>query len=287
MLAMTSDFHGESRKADEIRDCLARIAQAGFTHVHWCHEWTGSYIYSASEMLQIREWCDELGLLVKGVHATAGEHKSDLKLYVSANEYNRLAGVELIRNRLDLAYILDAQAIVLHLYLPWERFEAEKNYREQFYRYVMKSFDELEGYCKTRHIRICIENDNETPAVHTYYMYDTLFIRYSGDYMGLCFDTGHAAMICKDNCLEYAEHYKDRLFMIHIHDNHGIHDEHLIPFEGCFDWEGFAPVLARSSYNMPILMECSLRDEGDDSVWLEKAFMAGSRFSAMVQKYKD
>jgi sugar phosphate isomerase/epimerase len=238
-------------------------------------------------MLQIREWCDEFGLLAKGVHATAGEHNSDLKHYVSADDYNRLAGVELVKNRVDLAHILDAEAIVLHLYLPWERFDADKDYRDLFYSYVLKSFDELEAYCKTRHIRICVENDNSTPEKHTYHMYDTLFGRYSADYMGLCFDTGHAAMICKENCLEYAEHYKDRLFMIHIHDNQGIHDEHLLPFEGCFNWEGFAPVLAHSSYNFPILMECSLRGESDESAWLEKAFAVGSRFSSMVQKYKE
>ena len=65
MLAMTSDFHGENRKSADIKDTLAKIARAGFTHVHWCHEWTGSYIYSVHEMRQIREWCDEQGLMVK------------------------------------------------------------------------------------------------------------------------------------------------------------------------------------------------------------------------------
>jgi sugar phosphate isomerase/epimerase len=113
-------------------------------------------------------------------------------------------------------------------------------------------------------------------------MYDMLFSRY-GSAMGLCFDTGHALMACKDNCLEYAQRYADRLFMIHIHDNHGTSDEHLIPFEGNFDWEGFAPVLARSPYQFPILIESACRETGDDSLWLKKAFEAGCRFSSMVE----
>ena len=287
MLAMTSDFHGESRKTNEIRDSLARIARAGFTHVHWCHEWTGSYIYSIHEMLQIREWCDELGLLVKGVHATAGENNSDLKRYDSPNIYNRQAGVELVKNRVDLAHVLDAQSIVLHLKLPWEQFEADKNQRDEFFRCIIRSFDELEDHCRTRRIRICIENDNRTPPIHTCYMYDTLFSRYGGDYIGLCFDTGHAVMACGENCLEYAERYNDRLFMIHIHDNHGEHDEHLIPFEANFDWDGFAKVLARSPYSFPILMESTTKAAGDDSAWLERAFNAGSRFSAMTEKHRS
>ncbi|MCL2472048.1 MAG: sugar phosphate isomerase/epimerase [Treponema sp.] len=285
MLAMTSDFHGESRKSAEIHGALVRIAKTGFSHVHWCHEWTGSYVYSVYEMLQIREWCGELGLAVKGVHASSGENNADLKHYVSPNEYNRLAGLELIKNRVDLAHLLDAEAIVLHLDLPWQRFEAEKDYRDHFYKNTQKSFDELESYCTSRRIRVCVENGIIPPA-HTRYMFDTLFSRYNNDYMGLCFDTGHANIMCGENRLEFAERYNDRLFMIHIHDNKGKEDEHLLPFTGSFDWEGFAPVLARSPYRFPLLVESSYREAGDDTAWLEKAFLAGSRFTTMTQKYR-
>ena len=156
-----------------------------------------------------------------------------------------------------------------------------------FFRYALKSFDELEPYCKTRHIKICIENATTPPPAHSRHMFDTLFEKYDENYMGLCFDTGHALMTCRENCLEYAERYNDRLFMIHTHDNHVETDEHLIPFEGGFDWEGFAPVLARSPYRFPVLLESLNRKAEDDSLWLEKAFIAGNRFLAMVQKYRS
>ena len=150
MLALTSDFSNDSRRSEDIKTSLTRIREAGFSHVHWCHEWSSAYLYSVHEMLQIREWCDEYGLAVKGIHASCGE--SDLKNYVSFNDYNRLAGIDLIKNRVDLAYTLNARDIVLHLYLPCQRFEQEKNYRDDFYRVVLKSFNELEPYCKTRRI---------------------------------------------------------------------------------------------------------------------------------------
>ena len=286
MLAMTSDFHGGSRKCSEIRDSLARIAAAGFTHVHWCHEWTRYYQYSIHEMLQIREWCDELGLGVKGVHASSGEKGGDhLKEYGSPNNYNRLAGMELIRNRVDLAHILDAQAIVLHLPLPWSTMEQENDLSDKQLLHYYKTFDELEPYCKTRHIRICIENGAGTPPILCG-IWDALCRRYDKDYFGFCIDTGHACGTGKENELVYAERYCDRLYMIHIHDNHGDEDEHLIPFEGIFNWEGFAKILARSPYQMPIIMEPGCKEEGDDSAWLKKAFDAGNRFTAMVEKYR-
>jgi len=286
MLAMTSDFHGEGRTGAQIRNSLEHIARAGFSHVHWCHEWTGSYQYSVYEMLQIKKWCAETGLKVKGVHASAGEKNSDLKDYVSRDVFSRLAGVDLIKNRIDLAHCLDAESIALHFNLPWKRFENEKGFRDEFYRHALKSFDELEGYCRTRRIKICIENDGAFPPSHSIFMFETLFNRYDGGYMGLCFDTGHANMACKSNCLEYAQRFNDRLFLIHIHDNQGENDEHLIPFSGSFGWEGFAPVLARSPYDLPILMEPSLREAGDDADWLKKAYEAGNRFSIMTEKYR-
>ena len=288
MFALTTDFNGESRKASEVKDTLARIARAGFSHIHWCHEWTGYYIYSIHEMHQIREWCDELGLKVCGVHASMGDKNCDLKHYTSSNEYNRLAGVELIKNRIDLTGILDAKEAVLHLPVVSQLFDSDIEYREQFIRCMLRSFDELEDYCKTLCVRICIENLNFS-SLTGHHLFKILFDRYDCDYMGLCFDTGHALMSCKNNFLEYAETYNDRLFMIHVHDNYGETDDHLIPFDGNFDWDGFAPVLARSPCKYPLLIESSCKsypNPVDEKSWLEKTYLAGCRFSEMADKFR-
>ena len=285
MLSIATDYHGQSRNTTEIKATLIAIAQAGFSHIHWCHEWSSNYIYSVHEMLQIKEWCNELGLLVKGLHASHGEKNSGLKDYTSANDYNRLAGVELIKNRVDLAYLLNAKDIVLHFNLPAPGDDKDPDYKDHFDR-TFRSFDELEPYCKTRGIRICIENGG-TPAVFNLKL-DTLFQRYDKDFMGFCLDTGHAFRECRDNCLVFAERYNDRLFIIHGDDNRGESDEHRLPFDGGFDWEGFAPLLARSPYTFPINLEVSIETyKGeDDAAWLKKAYEIGSRFSTMVEKYR-
>ena len=64
-LGFASDFGGQSTKLSEIREGLRRISEAGFTHVHWCHEWDGDYLYAPSEMLQIKSWFDTFGLKAK------------------------------------------------------------------------------------------------------------------------------------------------------------------------------------------------------------------------------
>jgi sugar phosphate isomerase/epimerase len=305
MFALATDYRGESRNTEKIRQTLSGIAEAGFSHIHWCHEWKGSYLYSVYEMRQIKEWLDELGLRTKGVHASSGEicshyktietyntERENLKDYTSAHEYNRLAGVELIKNRVDLARELEAGEIALHLPLPFGIFETDRLFKEKIISSVFRSFDELKPYCLKHKVKICIENLPDCPGPYQVEMFDRLFDRYTPDFMGLCFDTGHGNIHSK-NCLEFAERYRERLFMVHIHDNHGglfdpgksssagDLDEHLIPIEGTFNWKGFAELLAKSPYELPYLMELNMRD-ADEAVFFRKALEAGNHFHAMV-----
>jgi sugar phosphate isomerase/epimerase len=312
MFALATDYHGTSRNALRVREALAHLAAAGFTHVHWCHEWRGGYIYSIHEMRQIKAWFDELGLKAKGVHASSGEIRShyktmaayakereNLKDYVSENEYNRLAGVELIKNRIDLAAVLGAGEIVLHLHFPFRIFALDEGFKARFISQVFKSFDECRDYCLEKGIKICIENLPDSPEEAQMELLDRLFERYGPEFMGLCFDTGHGNITSKDG-LAFAKRYTERLFIAHIHDNHGAvtpeyceciplikaSDEHLIPFEGTVNWEGFAEVLAGSPYKPPYLMEVTMRSSENEEEFFKKAMKAGKRLQAMVDTYK-
>jgi sugar phosphate isomerase/epimerase len=312
MLAFTTDYNGESKNTEAIKRTLARIAEAGFTHVHWGHEWSGDYTYSIYEILQIKGWLSELGLAIKGIHAADGEKRHNTKTkyhhvwtgqntrsYSSENELNRLAGVELIKNRLDMAHELGAGEIVLHMQLPYKDFEADPRFQDRYYSQVFRSFDELEPYCRARGIRLCVENLLGTPAEHLIRQFDLLFGRYGGEFLGLCFDTGHANVVCRDT-LELARRYVDRVFCIHVSDNHGLSsalcwedgaamracDEHLLPFEGNFDWDGFARVLAASPYEPPCILETLLKGDENEACYLKRAFNAGTRVSELFFRYR-
>ena len=108
-------------KIEDMKRSLEQIAAAGFSHIHWCYEWDGDYIYAVSEMKQIREWMEEYGLKAKSLHASKGSCKETearieahyRKDYASLLEPNRIAGVELIQNRVELAHILgDRKSVV-------------------------------------------------------------------------------------------------------------------------------------------------------------------------------
>ena len=164
-LAISTDFMGEQPELEQLHSILRKIADAGFTHIHWCHEWEGDYIYSFFEMQQIREWMDECGLQGKALHASKGSLKNVnirrehyRRDYTSDWEYNRKAGVELIKNRVDMAVCLGVHEIVLHLYPPHFTILEKPETKENFYNCVYKSFDELMPYCLEKNVRICLEN---------------------------------------------------------------------------------------------------------------------------------
>jgi sugar phosphate isomerase/epimerase len=71
----------------------------------------------------------------------------------------------------------------------------------------------------------------------------------------ICWDTGHAHM-CGHDLLEDIHLMGSRLKATHIVDNHGAHDEHLLPFFGTIEWEKIIPALKESGYEGELTLEC-------------------------------
>lgn len=120
-------------------------------------------------------------------------------------------------------------------------------------------------------VTICIENmflrreNRNLPffdAATTCQMIDNLNASAGETIFGCCYDTGHANLtgrnIYEDLCL--LDH---RLICLHIHENDGIHDQHLIPYtqqqpstkSAYIDWNGLCRGLAQIAYNGPINFE--------------------------------
>lgn len=292
-LAINTDFKEANTQLECLKGDLARIAGAGFTHIHWCHEWDGDYIYSPYEMDQIREWMEIYGLKSKGVHATKGSardinvrEKHYRKDYTSDWEYNRRAGVDLIKNRVDLAAALGAAEIVLHLYVPHRTIRQQPEVKENFYTCVCRSMDELMPYCIHKGVKICLENLFNMPVEDMLEAWDRLFARYPAEFLGLCYDTGHANMIWQNRSPDVLRAYSSRLFAVHIHDNDAEDDFHQIPGEGSICWEPVIKLLARSAYQGPLLLELSYYGE-DPEQFLEQAYAAGCRLDSLYRAEKE
>lgn len=289
-LAIATDFAGESTRLEDIEMLLKQIKEAGFTHVHWCHEWEGDYIYSHWEMEQMKEWFDKYGLKAKALHATKGSRRNVNRIdghyrkdYTSEWEYNRKAGVELIQNRVDLAACLGAREIVLHLYVPHLTIRKQPEVKARFYAQVKKSLDELYPYCIEKGVRICLENLFDMPGDDVLEQWDMLLGMYPKEFLGICLDTGHGYMSWGDRLPEIIRKYGDRLFAVHIHDNCGTVDFHLIPGQGQIRWQKLMGALKESAYELPLLME--LNSYGDDTEkFLKEAKKAGQELMKLYNE---
>ena len=246
-------------------------------------------VYSIPEIqARVAPVAKKYGLKAKSLHASKGSRRDDdpkghyRKDYTSTVEYNRIAGVELIKNRVELAHVLGATEIVLHMYLPYKTFEKEPQSKEAFYRQVYRSLDELQPFCREKNVRICVENLFEAPGQLQIEQFDRLFSRYPADFLGLCLDTGHAHLVWGDGFIQqFADRFKDRLYSVHLHDNlgwgtqPGCNDAHMLPGECSIDWKALMDVLRKSAYEKPWVLEVVKPAGEDTAAYLQRARRAG------------
>ena len=269
MLSITSDYATGLGCPEPY---LRRIAEAGFSHVHWCHQWSTDFLYADCEIEQIAAWLRDLGLQVLDLHGSAGQEKA----WGSTREYERLAGVELVANRVEMVARLGGDVVIMHL--PAEPDAEAEAERDVYWAQIRKSLDALEPGARQLGVRIALEN-------LTHDNFDTierLFGLYSPDYVGLCYDSGHGNI--SGNGLDRLDLVKDRLISVHLHDNAGADDEHGLLFSGTIDWPRLARIIAQSAYHKPVSMESALRSCPGmaEAEFLAKAFDAGKAFHRMV-----
>ena len=260
-LSITTDY---ARDAGDPSPYLKRIADAGFSHNHWCHQWSTDFIYSKHEVDQIQKWLTAYGLQLLDLHASFGREKS----WASPKEYERLAGVELVRNRIAMASQLGSHVIIMHAAVDI----ASSPFRQ--------SLDELEAFARQHDVRIAIENGDLIGIQELLSVYDP-------DYLGLCYDSGHGNV--DGDGPDLLRRIKDRLISVHLHDNDGTGDQHNPLFSGTIDWSALARILANSAYTKCVSMEVTIGNSGikDEKVFLKHAFDTGTRFAQMIEEQRQ
>ena len=311
-LAVATDYDGYSQDGERLRHVIRAIAETGFSHVHWCHEWDGERLYPKEEIEAIRDLLQAYGVRMKGIHATegrkylgkegmfkTGELEAGQSFYASLDEEERKRGEALLRNRLELAAATKTREIVLHLQLPYVLFEDE-SYQERFYAQAYKSLDAVKDYAMAEGIRICYENLPGTPNKWQFDQFDRLFDRYGKDFLGFCFDTGHGMITDPEDPHVFARRYTDRLFMMHLNENHGnprpgdfsedrhlVHcDEHHVIGDGVIDFTTFAKIVAASPYEGPVVGEFVRYGEAEE-VFLTNSYQRLKEFSMQVEEFRS
>ena len=259
-LSITTDY------ANDLGDpspYLKRIADAGFTHVHWCHHWNTDFLYSEWEIAQIKKWLADYGLKLLDLHGSMGKEKR----WASPREYERFSGVELVKNRLDMAARLQSDIVIMHI-PAWPEYDP-----------LRKSLDDLMKFSRQRGVQIALENlgNGNFEAIRN------LLSEYDHSYLGFCYDSGHGNI--SGQGLECLDALKDRLIAVHLHDNDGSADQHKLIFSGTIDWERLAKAITESAYKKCVSLEVGIENSGieNESDFLRNAFDVGKKFTEMIQ----
>lgn len=119
-----------------------------------------------------------------------------------------------------------------------------------------------------RYERICREAERLGVAIgfenlrKTSYLTD-LFARLDSPARKFCYDSGHERLY--DGGDGVLERYGKDLVAVHLHDNGGTQDDHLLPFTGCIDWERLAQRLRpyyAANPDLPVTLELKQTQTG-------------------------
>lgn len=137
---------------------------------------------------------------------------------------------------------------------------ADKNQKQS--EIGIKRINKMLSVCDECEINLCVENlysETEIPYI---------FKNINHKRLKICFDTGHKNFLTPN--FEVVKNYFKYVEVLHLHDNHGITDEHLICGNGNIDWKKFAKELKLIS-NVTLSCEAKNKDMEMDN-FLKKVY---------------
>ena len=139
-------------------------------------------------------------------------------------------------------------------------------------RHALESLLLIDAACRDMNLRLAVE----TPLPHLVGGHPEelqWLLERLPPAVGVCLDTGHAHLgRFIDAFIDMA---RGRLLHVHMHDNRGTHDDHLIPGEGAIDWGSLFDGLRRVNYAGALVLELSC--DSPSSAYFRAALDAAGR----------
>ena len=246
-------------KTTPFEERIRLIKKAGFKSV--IMTWNGSDVFQ-DELLCVKE----NGLRIESVHAPF--HMMN-NLWTDERPMDSLIK---LHGAIDSCHNFAIKTLVVHptdTTEPPAVSECGKTY-----------FKGLIRYAKSMDVELAFENIERPEYL------DVIFGECDDTNVKLCYDVGHENCFSKGS--DVLEKYGDRLKTLHIHDNDGTADQHIIPFDGNIDYSKFIAKLKKLDFYGIIALEV-MRNRTDiyndlsDEQFLDKAFSAAVKLFEMRQ----
>ena len=206
------------------------------------------------------------------------EHYSGTFPFVSchtsqANSFSE----EILKNEIALCPRLGARILVVHpVSLGFTAHTWDYAYERPF---DAELFSRLERYvCLAAEHGVALALENG-PMKVLEEVVDYVVKKNLQDHLGICVDTGHASMHMgkdRDNVLKHLKTFRDHLLQLHIHDNLGVTDDHIVPGTGCIAWPQVMDVIGDMKQTLPFIFE--LKTSGPPLTAVQESIQFMARF---------
>lgn len=233
-----------------LAEAMKRIARCGYDGVE---VWGGRpHAYrkdlSQGQIQALRDLVVKEGIAVSGFIPAQFRYPTNLCI---ANERIRQDSIAYLKDSIETAEALGAPLVSL---CPGHSLYGQS--KEDAWERLKDSLRALSAFASQRGVRLVVEpaDKYETDLVQT--TDDVLRLLEEsglGD-MGVVLDTGHAYM-AGEELPQVVKRLGEALYHVHIGDNHGQRDEHLIPGQGTIDFAPFITALREVGYEGYLVAE--------------------------------
>jgi len=138
----------------------------------------------------------------------------------------RIDAMDEIKRALESAEQIPFSNMVLHLG------EREDGWSQRSVEYAISALEHLGAFAHPLGVRLLVENLLSEATTPTHLL--TILELGHQDNVGICLDLGHAHISV--GIAEAIATLGSKIATLHVHDNHGVKDEHLWPGDGNIDW---------------------------------------------------
>ncbi|MEG0770604.1 MAG: sugar phosphate isomerase/epimerase [Clostridia bacterium] len=110
---------------------------------------------------------------------------------------------------------------------------------------------------------------------------DVIFNNFTSEKVGFCYDFGHRYLHTKE--IDYLKEFQNKVVAVHIHDNFGISDDHLIPFSGKIDFKAEMQALSHTSYKGSLTLELKSATNENYLSYLETASVTADKLIKLMK----
>lgn len=236
-----------------------KIKEYGFSYIDFGMSDAAGPLYSCGmeefekKILHEKELMEQAGIQISQVHGTWHWPPED------TTQEERRMRMEEMKRSLYGAWLLGSKNWVMHPIMPCGPKEKGTPEETITWDINVSYIGELLKTAKAYDITICLEN-LPLPEFSMGAVGEVLqFVKEMNDeHLKVCLDTGHAAVYEDLTPANAVRLLGKELRVLHIHDNKGSGDLHLLPYFGVIDWKDFGQ---------------ALREVGFDGVFSYEAFL--------------